>query len=218
MGSAWFNTKQSVVNGFETEFTFTMSLTGGADGLAFVIQDSVAGTAALGGGGGNLGYTNIENSLAVELDTFAGADENDNHLAVHSNGTAANSAIDNIGARIGTADPSFDLNDGTEHTARISYVPGTIEIFLDGNTNADLSVSVDLGTLLNLDNGTAFVGFTAATGGLNQNHDIGSWAFVPEPGTYAMFAAILGGAGFMAIRSRKKKRTETTPFNIQTTA
>ncbi len=213
-GSAWFNTKQSVVNGFETEFTFTMT-NGGADGMAFVVQDSASGTSALGTGGGALGYTGIENSLAVELDTFANPEvvgENANHVAVHSNGTGANNAL-TTATRLGTADPAFDLNNAAQHSARIAYVPGTLEIFLDGNVTADLSVSVDLDALLDLDNGRALVGFTAGAGGQTQNHDIGEWSFsetaaVPEPGTYLMFATILGGAGIMTIRNKKKKQQE----------
>ena len=219
VGSAWFNTKQSVDNGFETEFTFTMT-NGGADGMAFVVQNSAAGTSALGTGGGALGYTGIENSLAVELDTFANPElaENVNHVAVHSNGINANDAL-TAATRLGTVDPSFDLNNASEHSARIAYVPGTLEIFLDGNATADLSVSVDLDTLLNLDNGTAFVGFTAGAGGQTQHHDVGSWSFtstatVPEPSTYMMFATMLGGAGFIAIRNRKKKEEETNTVTI----
>lgn len=40
----------------------------GGDGIAFVIQEQ--DPRALGAGGAGLGYTGIENSLAVEFDTF----------------------------------------------------------------------------------------------------------------------------------------------------
>ena len=38
-----------------------------------------------------------------------------------------------------------------------------------------LTVSVDLAQTLDLDQGRAWVGFTAATGGGWQNHDIQNW-------------------------------------------
>ena len=66
-GSAWYNTKQIVSDGFRT--TFRYKFTGvGADGMAFVIQNDTAATAALGSSGGDKGYAGISNSLAVEID------------------------------------------------------------------------------------------------------------------------------------------------------
>ena len=88
-GSAWYTTPQSVSNGFTTtfQFQFTNSSSNPADGIAFVIQNASASTAAIGdiGNGGPIGYgdddanTNpslgegIPNSLAIEFDTFQNA-------------------------------------------------------------------------------------------------------------------------------------------------
>ncbi len=103
-GSAWFNVLQPVTGGFTTTFTFQISNTNPAspnfpaDGIAFVIQNAAAGTAALGGGGGGIGYDGIPNSLAVEFDTYANLgpgpnnDPNANHVGVQSCGTDPNSA------------------------------------------------------------------------------------------------------------------------------
>ena len=48
---------------------------------------------------------------------------------------------------------------------------------------AVLSSAIDLSSLLTLDAGMAYVGFTAGTGGGYENHDILSWNHqsVPEP-------------------------------------
>jgi hypothetical protein len=40
-------------------------------------------------------------------------------------------------------------------------------------------ISVDLSTQLGLNNGTAWVGFTASTGGYTESSDILSWTFAP---------------------------------------
>jgi hypothetical protein len=185
-GAAWLPAKQSVQGGFETTFQWQISRSAqeaGADGFAFVVQN--ASGLALGDGGDGIGYSGIANSLAVEFDTlqnppeeFEGelGDPNDNHISVQSRGMLSNSA-----------DPSFSLGstttvpflgDGNVHTAKVVYVPGTLTIFLDDLTSPVLIVRVDLGTTLSLDNGQAWVGFTAATGGRSQAHDILSFSFV----------------------------------------
>jgi len=59
----------------------------GADGLAFVIQ--AFHETALGGPGRNLGYGGIQNSVAVEFDTYYNHDAlepHENHVAVHTRG------------------------------------------------------------------------------------------------------------------------------------
>jgi hypothetical protein len=75
--------------------------------------------------------------------------------------------------------PAFPLlADGMMHTTKIAYVSGTLRIFLDDLTKPVLTVPVDLGTTLSLDNGQAWVGFTAATGKRSQIHDIRSFSYV----------------------------------------
>jgi hypothetical protein len=54
-----------------------------------------------------------------------------------------------------------------------------MRVFLDDLTNPVLTISLDLSSLLRLDNGSAWVGFTAGTGAAWENHDIVSWQFGP---------------------------------------
>jgi hypothetical protein len=184
-GAAWLSSQQPVGSGFTATFDWRIAhiRAVGADGFAFVIQN--ANGLALGDGGDGIGYSGITNSLAVELDTwqnlpeeFGGGpgDPNDNHISVQSRGTLPN-----------TADPTFSLGsttaipplaDGNVHTAKVVYVPGTLTIFLDDLNKPVLTVPVDLGATLSLDNGQGWVGLTAATGGRSQAHDIFSFSFV----------------------------------------
>ena len=82
------------------------------------------------------------------------------------------------------------MSDGQVHTASIRYRPGTLSIFVDDLGTAALTVTVDLGTLLNLDSGTAFVGFTGGGAAAFENHDLLNWSFVsvPEPSSLALLA------------------------------
>ncbi|MEE2941670.1 MAG: hypothetical protein VX460_14885, partial [Planctomycetota bacterium] len=170
VGAAWFTQRQNVVDPFVCEFTVRMM--GAADGMAFVIQRSAQN--ASGGGGGSLGYSGVPNSIAIELDTFVnGADPSENHVAVHTEGTSPNSA-DAPAVVLSSLVP--DLNDGGTHTVRIEYAPGALRVSVDG-AEPTIQVDLDIASTLSLGGGEAWVGFTAATGGLNQTHDVLSWTF-----------------------------------------
>lgn len=86
-GAAWLTDRQPVGNGFQTEFQFRLTgqggIGGGADGFAFVLQNS--GPSALGGSGSGGGFAlgddtrggAIPQSIAVFFDTFRNADIGD---------------------------------------------------------------------------------------------------------------------------------------------
>jgi hypothetical protein len=213
-GSAWFNTAQPVAGSFSTTFTFQLSGASDyvADGFAFVIQNSSAGTSALdpdnGADGCSLGFGDapdgtctstaggITNSLAVEFDTYQNGDIGDpnaNHVAIQSCGMSANSVegppfggscqkADNT--LVNLLDPRghpLTLADGYVHTVTITYSgPGTtlLDVILDGNDLFPGGVVFNMASI-GLSSGNAYVGFTAATGGGDDNQDILSWTFTP---------------------------------------
>ena len=177
-GAAWYTTTQFIQEGFETTFQFQITNTagGGADGFAFVIQNN--STLILGSSGAGIGYDGITNSLAVEFDTWndgALGDPSDNHVSVQTRGTVPNSADHTYS--LGSTTVITDISNGSVHTVTLQYVTGTMWIFLDDLTTSVLTVSVDLATVLNLDDGQAWVGFTGGTGGVWENHDILNWSF-----------------------------------------
>ena len=213
-GTFWYSTPVNVAAGFDTTFTFRIAVpTGnlGADGMAFVIQNDPRGTAALGDSGSDIGCyaeptspvgTAIANGLAIEIDTYqiaAGWNDPDaNHISIHTNGTG-----DILGSEtysLGLYSPAANMSDGLLHTMRVHYQPGTLDVYFD-NTTTTPSLSVPYsfatggtwtagGTVggLNLIGGTsAYVGFTAATGGSWEAHNALSWSFGPlvsNPVTY----------------------------------
>lgn len=212
-GTAW-STLQPVAGGFTSifEFRITHSETTAADGFAFVVQN--AGSSALGGSGGAIGYgapdegdigTAIPNSLAIEFDTYLGNswDPSTQHIAIQSCGISANTQKHptctlGINATLGV-----DLTDGAVHKVVIEY-DGNVQrmrVFLDTFATPVLDANVNLGTLLSLGGGSsdsAFVGFTGSTGALTENNDILSWTFTPASATGAFQTSItqtLGGNG-----------------------
>ena len=201
----------------------------GGDGLTFVIQnDPFFGTDALGRGAGGMGFLGIYNSVAVMFDTYqnnvAYGDPNGNYVAVNTRGTDFNvphhfctggqlttdPAVIDLPGETCTDDPVLAMTtavprlDGPIHNARVTYAPGTMNVFLD--SVPVLSFGLDLPSTLALANGTdAYLGFTAGSRFSYQNHDIlnVSYAAVPDPSLLALSAVDMTAG---VLRRRKQRR------------
>jgi hypothetical protein len=188
-GAAWAGEKQAVGNGFETTFQFQLTEQGGqghgADGFAFVLQNSGpsaiagrggAGGFALGDGFGNRNSPGIPHSIAVFFDTHQNpGDPSGNYIAVCTNGNIAEMRWPPPRLAY-TRKLRVHLKDGKVHTVRIVYKPPILSVFLDQPVAPVLVSTVDLSTVVDAQ-GRAFVGFTASTGAGFENHDILSWSF-----------------------------------------
>lgn len=195
-GAAWCSAKSAVAGGFETAFAFQITglVNTGADGLTFVIQNSAPD--ALGTYGYGIGYDGMPNSLAVEFDTWQNYwDPDANHISVNTGGTGPNSSDHSFSRGVTSAIPN--LSDGAIHMAKIAYTPGSLRVYLDSFFTPVLTVAVDLSTVLSLDSGKAWVGFTSSTGGAWENHDILLWDF-SNSGTCSILcgAAVPDSAGY----------------------
>ncbi len=214
MGAVWYSTPVPVVNGFDTTFQFQITGAGSGDGMAFVVQNDpnpgyngMIGANAIGRHASALGYGNfatslpgdsIENSLAVELDHFLNGnqptadpimDPDSNHISVHTGGIGENRPQESFSiGRAPSAILGADLNNGSVHTLRVVYVPGTLDVYLNGTLVLTTPYSFTTGGTwidtnapvggLNLIGGTsAYVGITASSGGSTQAHDLLSWSF-----------------------------------------
>jgi sugar lactone lactonase YvrE/uncharacterized protein (DUF2345 family) len=248
--SMWYSIPQNVAGGFTAWYAF--KITPGSspygDGLAFVIQNALGGGAissfgascaetgsgltTLGGGGGCIGYGAIDNSIALEADTFADSydpwdfgngDYDDNHIAMQDCGAGlANSPAHYTSNSVsplvpisclvplggGTyaiaSDPSssagtggVNIADGYPHQIVVVYngpndsPANYIYVYIDPAFNPGTHTPVEGSTpifsgpfniaqSINLNNGTAYVGFTAATGGSYQQNELMGFSFTPH--------------------------------------
>jgi hypothetical protein len=162
---------------------------GGADGLAFVIQNS--GPRALGGRGSAGGFAieksqdsqdaGIPWSVAVFFDTWKNADQGDpsaNYIAVRTNGRPAQMhwPADRLAF---TPNLAVQMKDHKVHTARIVFNRPVLQVFLDDSPLPVLQTTLDLSLVADHD-GKAWIGFTASTGSAFENHDILNWSFHGE--------------------------------------
>jgi Legume lectin domain/IPT/TIG domain len=204
-GWAWRQTAVPVVTGFDTTFTFriTPPIVGvKAEGMALVIHDDPNGASTLGGTVWGMGYgsgansaVGIRNSIAIEFDTYLDAflgDTSANELTIHTRGAQGNN--ENEQWSIGRNTPATNLANAQVHSLRVRYVPGTIEVFVDGAATPAISRAYSLQTgglylsgqpapAPTLANGTAFVGFCATTGAntLTELVEILSWNWTSTP-------------------------------------
>ncbi len=188
-GSCYFTTQQNVATfTSSSEFEFSNGTGNQADGMCFVIQR--AGAGALGATGGGLGYSGIATSVAVKFDNYPSPNS---YTGIYQNGA-------------GPATPETQLNPGLDfHTTNIfradlDYDGTTLDVTItDTVTNATASqtYTIDIPTVIG--GGTAFVGFTAGTGGQNAIHEIVRWTFFNPPAAPATLTATTDQLGSITL-------------------
>ncbi|HEX5051974.1 MAG TPA: IPT/TIG domain-containing protein [Planctomycetota bacterium] len=214
-GWAWRQVPVPIANGFSTSFTFRITppaIGTKGEGLAFVIHGDPAGAAAIGGTAWGLGYgigasgsTSIRNSIVIELDTYADAflgDTSANELSIHTGPSGG--SFENEQFSIARNTPASVLSDGLVHLLEVHYVPGTIEVFVDGATAPAISRPyhhVTGGTYLTggaapgagIANQIAWVGFCATTGAgtLAELVEILSWQWTSTSAVHPCYSGSL---------------------------
>ena len=169
-GSAFLPAKIGIA-AFSTSFTFQFTGTPGqmADGLTFTIQGN--SPTALGGTGGLEGYQGIGNSIAVKFDAY------------HNN-PAGQTGLFTGGANPGLSGTNItgglSLDSGDIMRVDMTYDGTTLSWTITDTANPSLTFSnIALVNIPNLVGGsTAYVGFTAATGGLNMIVNVRTLNFI----------------------------------------
>ncbi len=210
-GAVWQKIQFNVNKSFETTFSFRMINPKtassnidlplpGADGIAFVIQNS--SHEAIGGFGAEIGYNGIPNSIAVEYDMFYNDntskynDPNGNHVAIMSNGKYANTSEHNSISTLAINSDVVLMNPyGTIYYSKIKYDGDSklFSVYLDSTNKFStliLSKNIDISKLLELSKGEfAWIGFTSATNYDFMSHEILSWDICADS-TYDIIADV----------------------------
>ncbi len=173
-GSAFYRTQVRITK-WSTQFNLRFDSTQ-ADGTTFCIQTN--SVTSLGNTGGGLGYTGINNSVAIRFDTYNGTG------GQFSTDILTGGTIPSDQAGSGVLNTTFGLTAGGtwNFLVRASYdgttLSYTIQNFSNPNQSFTSNRTINIGTTIGSSN--AFIGFTSATGGLTESCSIVSWNWSNE--------------------------------------
>jgi predicted RecA/RadA family phage recombinase len=179
--SAFFNT-QINIQSFTNDFSFQLT-NPNADGFTFAIQGNTANV--VGPSGGGLGYgpdtptgaPGIPKSVALKFDLYSNAGEGTNSTGSYTNGASPTvPAID-------LTPSGVNLHSGDIMNVHMTYDGTTLTWTVTDPTagkSFTTSATVNIPSLVG--GNTAFVGFTAGTGGLSATQEIVSWTCNPGTG------------------------------------
>jgi hypothetical protein len=164
-GTAWNSSTIDLTKNFNMTFKAYFGAPGGADGIDFVLQNDPRGTAALGGGGGNKGYTGgvaITPSVAFDLETY----NSNGTLQMLENGNPANTCT----YAMGTCPYVFpsNISNSAEHTYQVAWSAAAKQLMLIVDGTVVMVYNRDLVASVFGNNSKVYYGFTAATGGSNN--------------------------------------------------
>lgn len=170
-GSVWYNARVPIQR-FSTTFDFLLT-SPVADGFTFCVQ--AKGTTSVGASAQSLGFlsTSLKPSLAVKFDFYNnGGGETNSCTGVYFNGAQP------VGPGSYDMLPAVNLRSGHPMRARFDYDGTTLtQVVTDLTTNGTYTRSYPIDIPATLGAQTAWVGFTAATGGSTAIQDIKNWAF-----------------------------------------
>jgi Bacterial lectin len=178
--SAWFR-DPLYVGAFQASFTYQDVGGGGADGIAFVIQNDPRGTNALGYTGGGLGYCDITPSIAVLLNIYNGAQGGSGFML----GTNGIGAEDLTGANSGNAYQStapVNLDSGDPINVFLHYDGTILQVTLtDAVSSSTFVTNLPINIPSFVNSNTAWVGITGSEGDANAFQTVSNFTFAPLP-------------------------------------
>jgi len=184
MGAAWNGTPIDLSNPVDLRFTVNLGTNnGGADGIAFVLRDTLLPSFG-GTGGGSLGMAPFVNMVGVEFDTYQNGTWGDlaaDHSAILSGGSTSHTAATNLAGPVQSSATNANIEDGQDHEVRITWDPVSqdFDVYFDCvfrlNYNGDIINNIFQGDPL------VYWGFTGATGGLTN---VQSFCVIPYPATF----------------------------------
>jgi hypothetical protein len=215
VGNSWnaaYLAQPRHINGFTANYEFSMNPGTGdpADGMTFIIQQNdPTSPAALGGGGGAMGWNGLRNSFAVKFDNYPGQL---NQIGVYQNGMdITDDASDPRNRNVPVSTFNFEAAQHFTVEMKYSDLAKNLAVTIDDVGNAataplTYNFNVDIPTMVGGLTGagnpngsaTAYVGFTGATGGEAAEQDVFKFSYVPgEPSNPASISEVyVRGSGW----------------------
>ncbi len=182
--SAFFNTQVNVQS-FTNDFSFQLT-NPSADGFTFTIQGNAANV--VGPNGGGLGYgpgtpggtppvgmTPIGKSLAIKFDLYNNAGEGTDSTGWYTNGASPTTPASDMTAS------GVNLHSGDAMNVHMTYNGTTLTwTITDSTAGTSFTTSATVNIPSMVGGNSAFVGFTAGTGGATATQEIITWTYAPQ--------------------------------------
>ena len=172
-GSFWFLEKVDLSESFNVQAElFLGEEDAGADGIVFALQPL---SNNVGMAGGEIGIGGISPSLFVEIDTWQNTGKGDpgfDHIAIMKNGNLDHSSSNNLAGPVPALQTGENIEDGNFFRFQIRWEAElqTLTVFFD--CQEVLTYTGDVINEIFDGDGEVFWGFTAATGGARNVHQV----------------------------------------------
>jgi hypothetical protein len=180
---------------FNTRFEFqTTAGTNTADGFTFTLQG--ASPNAVGGYGGALGYgaagsaSAIASSVAIKFDLYSNAGEGPDSTGIYENGATPTTPSTDL------TSTGINLHSGDIFAVTMAYNGTNLVVTITDTTTKATATQTYAVNIPSYTGSSAYVGFTAGTGGMTSTMNILNWTFTP--GAVAAPTAPSGLAGTAA--------------------
>ena len=187
-GAAWHDCTLDVTFGFSLDLTVNLgSNNGGADGIAWIMQQNGPSAPATSNGG-NMGYgmyvpaTNswdppfFNPSIVLEFDTWQNGNFGDpsyDHVALHRDGTNNHNSLDCLEGcppnSIQASATNGNIEDGQDHDVHIEWDPATMVFRMEFDGVERINTMIDLVGDVFAGDSEVWWGFTGSTGGASNN-------------------------------------------------
>jgi len=174
-GQIWYITPVSLTKRFDIQYEMYLGAkpySVGADGICFVFQQQSVNA---GGNGGGMGFSGITPSIAVEFDTYHNAwDPIFCHTAIEKNGDVQHNdnSGNNLAGPLQLSPGNPNLPDNAWHHVEITWNPVTDSISMYFDCVFRIAYQGDIIDSIFGGNPNVYWGFTAGTGGADNNQEI----------------------------------------------
>lgn len=174
VGSIWNPDKISLDESFEVVMDIFLGCKDGdgADGIVFGFQPV---STSIGVAGGGIGFQGIVPSLGIEIDTWQNlniADPAYDHIAIIRNGDLNHASTNTLAGPLQASPGNPNIEDCNFHSLRVSWdaVAKRLSVYFDCALRIELRA--DIVNLIFGGDPEVFWGFTSATGGFNNLHQV----------------------------------------------
>ncbi len=173
-GSIWNGNKINLNQSFEVVVRLFLGCkdANGADGIVFGFQPL---STSIGTAGGGMGFANIVPSIGIEIDTHFNTEFSDpayDHIAITRNGNVNHASGNTLAGPVQANAVSANIEDCRFHEMRVSWNAPERRLQVYFDCALRLSYTGDIVNQIFNGDPWVFWGFTAATGALNNIHQV----------------------------------------------